>query len=392
MDQKPLPIRFPTDAETAAMVRFAGEKLADLLAFAGGHGVDIEFICRFSPLGKIIAVARERHGLSVRDAARRSGLRQMDVRAIETSGADEIAPGLIGRYAIFLGLGRYLSAWREANPKLAARWSAAPAPKLPPLAEQLPEPELQEDDFGPAVMRAGSPAISATPEAGAFSIVKAAHGPDKSAAKPSKPAAKRPGPTLWQMKVTLRYIQPPIWRRIVVPDTITLGALHAVIQITMGWTNSHLHAFTLGDRRTGKRFGVPSPDDWTEVLDEEDYTLASTGMRPRGKLHYEYDFGDGWEHDIVLEKVLPHAEGLPPRCIDGQRACPPEDCGSYPGYMHFCEVAADRRHPEYDDLITNWHGDPYDPEAFDAATADRMLAKLFKPRAPRKRSKPRSRR
>ena len=161
---------------------------------------------------------------------------------------------------------------------------------------------------------------------------------------------------------------------------MTLARLHEVIQIAMGWFDNHLHAFILGDRRKGTRFGVPGPDDWTEVLDEADYRLASLGLRTRGKLLYEYDFGDGWEHDIVLEKVLPHEEGALPRCIEGGRACPPEDCGGFPGYMRFCEVSQDGKHPDYQELILGWYGSPFDPEEFDAAAVSRELARAFKPR------------
>lgn len=132
---------------------------------------------------------------------------------------------------------------------------------------------------------------------------------------------------------------------------------------------------------------------WTcEVLDDEDYTLGSLDLQPCGKLHYEYDFGDAWEHDIELEKVLPHVADALPRCTDGERACPPDDCGGPPGYERFCEVARNREHPEYRELILNWYGCAFDAEVFDPAEADRMLAAVFKPRPRRKRSKNASRR
>lgn len=354
------------------MVNAVTSGFGELSEIIGMAGLDMETLCRFAPLGKVLVVARERHGLSVRDAARRSGLLQKTVRAIEADGLKDIVPGLIARYAAFLGVGRYLAAWCDANPQLSAQWDAVPEPKLPALAECLPEPALTEEDFAVDADVADLP----------MALVDAAE---------AALATDHDEPALWQMKVALHYIQPPIWRRIVVPNTMSLAALHTVIQVAMGWTESHLHAFTLGDRRTGMRFGVPSPDDWSEVLDEADYTLGSLGLRPRGKLHYEYDFGDGWEHDIVLEKVLPHAAGALPRCTEGQRACPPEDCGSYPGYEHFCEVAANPKHPEYQELVFDWHGGTYDPEAFDATKADGILAAVFKPRPRRKRSKPQSR-
>lgn len=355
------------------MVNLVTAGLGALLGPTSSAALDMETLCRFAPLGKVLVVARERHGLSVRVAARRSGLLQKTVRAIEGEGLKDIVPGLIGRYAMSLGVGRYLAAWREANPQLAAAWDAVPELKLPALAGCLPEPALTEEDFDEDADVEDLPMALAD-------VAEAAL------------ATENDEPALWQMKVALRSIQPPIWRRIVVPNTISLAELHTVIQVAMGWTESHLHAFTLGDRRTGMRFGMPSPDDWSEVLDEADYTLGSLDLRPRGKLHYEYDFGDGWEHDIVLEKVLPHAAGALPRCTEGQRAGPPEDCGGHPGYEHFCEVAANPKHPEYQELVHDWHGGAYDPEAFDAAKVDGILAAVFKPRPRRKRTKPQSRR
>lgn len=355
------------------MVNAVASGFGELSEIIGDAGLDLEAMCRFTPLGKVLVVARERHGLSVRDAARRSGLLQKTVRAIECEGLKDIVPGLIERYATFLGVGRYLAAWRGANPKLAAEWDAVPVPKLPALKECLPEPALTEEDFAEEVVEEDFPMALAEAAEAALRV-------------------DHDEPALWQMKVTLHYTQPPVWRRIVVPNTMSLADLHTVIQVAMGWTDSHLHAFTLGDRRTGMRFGVPSPADWSEVLDEADYTLGSLDLRPRGKLHYEYDFGDGWEHDIELEKVLPHVAGALPHCPDGQRACPPDDCGGPPGYERFCEVARDPKHPEYRELILDWYGGAYNPEAFDSAEVDRMLAAMFKPRPRRKRRENPSRR
>jgi hypothetical protein len=126
-----------------------------------------------------------------------------------------------------------------------------------------------------------------------------------------------------QLKITLKHIKPPIWRRLEVPADIKLGKLHDVIQIAMGWTDSHMHAFIAGQTV----YGTPDPEFGGGTKSERNVRLDSI-VKAGGKLVYEYDFGDGWVHEIKVEKVLdadPAAHY--PRCTAGKRACPPEDCG-----------------------------------------------------------------
>lgn len=175
--------------------------------------------------------------------------------------------------------------------------------------------------------------------------------------------AKNPaGGKVFQLKVSLRGIKPPIWRRVLVDGSATLLQVHDVIQAAFGWWNYHLHEFRIG----GRDYGVPDPDwDMRTVLDETRYRIdqvAGGGDRFR----YLYDFGDDWEHDVVVEKVLARNDvDAVPACIGGKRACPPEDCGGTWGFAEYLTAIADPSHPSHAEMI-EWRGD-FDPEAFDPA-------------------------
>ncbi len=171
-------------------------------------------------------------------------------------------------------------------------------------------------------------------------------------------------------KVQLRDIEPAIWRGIEVPASYTFWDLHVAIQDAMGWLDSHLHVFRVQDQRTRAEveIGIPDPepfDGMPEVLPgwriPVTQYLADVGHRAR----YDYDFGDGWEHDLVLEQVstrLPKTRY--PRCVAGARACPPEDCGGPGGYADLLETIADPDDPEHESML-EWLGGPHDAEAFD---------------------------
>jgi len=173
-----------------------------------------------------------------------------------------------------------------------------------------------------------------------------------------------------QFKVTLLDIHPPVWRRIEVPASYTFWDLHVAIQDSMGWKDSHLHQFKLGSgRRGGVVIGIPD-----EEFEAGRQTLPGWRVPVRrylakvgDKARYEYDFGDGWEHEVRLEKVLPHEEGAEyPRCLAGARACPPEDSGGPLGYGRLLEALRDSTHPSHAELL-EWVGGPFDAEAFDPA-------------------------
>jgi hypothetical protein len=180
---------------------------------------------------------------------------------------------------------------------------------------------------------------------------------------------------VYRFKIVLQDTDPAIWRRIETKD-VTLGQLHALIQTAMGWADSHLHQFEIaGSRYTDPRFMMDDMDDFGAV----DYSrlrvselVAKHGAKLR--MGYEYDFGDGWQHEIVLEKVTESERGIRyPRCIEGGRACPPEDVGGVYGFADFVEAITNPNHIEHDDYL-EWHG-PFDPADFDAAKATRRMKK-----------------
>lgn len=179
-------------------------------------------------------------------------------------------------------------------------------------------------------------------------------------------------PRVLLLRIELGWITPVIYRRVLVPETLTLGRLHRTIQAVMGWQDYHLHEFEIG----GQRYGVPDPDwdDPGSVLPEARARLARCLGRHK-RFAYTYDFGDGWEHKLVVEKVLPPDRLPHPVCVDGENACPPEDVGGPPGYADFLEAVADPEHPEHEEYLT-WCGGPFDPAAFDLVAANRRLSRI----------------
>jgi hypothetical protein len=164
-----------------------------------------------------------------------------------------------------------------------------------------------------------------------------------------------------ELEITVRDVEPRVWRRIVVPASISLRALHDVLQVTMGWENSHLYLFAIGDTDYGD---VEDMDELGDV-----HTKLADLVAPGDTFRYDYDFGDGWEHDVRVLRTTT-ADGA--HCLDGAGACPPEDCGGPGGYEHLLEVLADPAHPEHDELV-EWIGRPVDPEAFDPEAVDAAL-------------------
>ena len=184
------------------------------------------------------------------------------------------------------------------------------------------------------------------------------------------------GVPLYQLKITLKWSKPAIWRRVVVRSDMKLDRLHNVIQLVMPWTNSHMHQFILG--RTF--YGKPDPEfagmGMSETLNENQYTVADLAPAAKKKFIYEYDFGDGWQHEVVLEKVLPPDAGFKhPACLAGANACPPDDCGGIPGYYQLLETLADPKHPEHADM-KDWIGGEWDMAHFDLDGTNDDLKRL----------------
>jgi len=174
---------------------------------------------------------------------------------------------------------------------------------------------------------------------------------------------------VYQFKITLEELDPPIWRRIQVPETYSFWDLHVAIQDAMDWTDSHLHQFEMRSPQAGEEVEIGIPD---EEWEDEGQTLAGweekiadyfSSKNPAAL--YIYDFGDNWEHSVVLEEILPRAQKTEyPFCLEGERACPPEDCGGAWGYVDLLETIGDPDDEEYEDTI-EWLGEDFDPEYFD---------------------------
>lgn len=176
-----------------------------------------------------------------------------------------------------------------------------------------------------------------------------------------------------QLKITLLGIEPKIYRIVQVPETITLRNLHKVIQKVMEWENYHLYQF-MKDRQS---FGPKSRDfDMSEVQNDKSVPVIELLPKIRHKMYYEYDFGDGWLHEILLQKILPAEESVRyPVCIDGKYGGPPEDSGGPPGYCDLLEALDDPDHAGHEDAI-DWLGEEYDPGRFDLDEINKRLRRI----------------
>lgn len=176
---------------------------------------------------------------------------------------------------------------------------------------------------------------------------------------------------IYQVKVTLLGTRPPIWRRLLVPAEMTLGRLHHVLQAAMGWQESHLHDFRIGRQRYGEPDSEFGEDD---AINERTVRLADVLGKVRAKAIYTYDFGDGWEHDIVVEKILkPDPTLVYPACTAGKLQGPPEDCGGIGGYYSLIEAIRDPKHEEHEGML-EWVGGQFNPDDFSIDDANRRLA------------------
>ena len=177
----------------------------------------------------------------------------------------------------------------------------------------------------------------------------------------------------YQVKIQLLHIEPAIWRRLVLASHIPLDRLHDIIQIAMGWNDCHLHEFTIGKKRYTER-----PQSKGEEI-EAMFVLSDLVKKKGTTFRYLYDFGDYWEHEITLENSRYPEEDMQTivTCLDGERACPPENTGGIPGYLNFCEAIKDPKHPEHEDFL-DWHGGQFDSEAFDKESVNQQFVKYLR--------------
>jgi hypothetical protein len=174
-----------------------------------------------------------------------------------------------------------------------------------------------------------------------------------------------------QIKITLQDSEPPVWRRLLLPSSITFFGLHHILQITMGWKNAHLFDFRVGDYTIGF-VDSNAPED---LADANEVTVDTLLSKEGIKFHYNYDFGDDWQHLIEVEKISdPQPKQQYPTCIGGEMNCPPEDCGGIPGFENMLSILRDRTHPEFQDMYT-WAG-RYNPKKFNLAKINRELPRF----------------
>lgn len=181
---------------------------------------------------------------------------------------------------------------------------------------------------------------------------------------------------VYRFQIALLGIDPAVWRRIEVPASYSFWDLHVAIQDAMGWLDYHLHVFNLYPKHKRKpvQIGIPDDDFMAHIEAGWDTLLSTYFTEPGQTAEYEYDFGDGWLHRILFEGILLPEEGATyPRCLAGEQACPPEDCGGVGGYLHLLDTLSDPKSEEHDDMVawlkghqTNDH--PFDPNEFKRET------------------------
>lgn len=187
--------------------------------------------------------------------------------------------------------------------------------------------------------------------------------------------------TIYRLKLWLCDLKPLIWRRIEVPSAITLPKLHRTIQVAMGWEDYHLHAYHIG--RRGYEIHDPEELYPSKARDERRVKLQAVVATVGTEFGYTYDFGDGWEHRLLLEGIaLAEPGAFYPRCVQGGRSAPPEDVGGTGGYEDYLDALADPNHDQHDELLA-WRG-PFDPERFDREAVNRKLQKEFTQRSRRR--------
>ena len=176
----------------------------------------------------------------------------------------------------------------------------------------------------------------------------------------------------YSLRMELLGFMPLIWRRLMVPATITLPDLHLAIQGAMGWTNSHLHQFEIG----GKSYGEPDEYDDLDIIDQTGKKLSALLHKDAGEFHYQYDFGDNWQHRVVIEKSQKaHPAWSGALCVAGENACPPEDVGGTHGYQEFIEGISDPDHAQHVSMLT-WVGGAFDPAGFDINSANERISQM----------------
>jgi hypothetical protein len=194
------------------------------------------------------------------------------------------------------------------------------------------------------------------------------------------------------LRVSIADSRPKIWRKLRVPEDYTLGDLHVILQIAFGWENDHMHSFTVNSTE----YGMPEIEGMGfgnefNTISEDTVCLGQLNLQPKQKFRYLYDFGDSWTHEITVSKIIPigaeDGDLMLPRCLEGERAGPPEDCGGIWGYERMLEILKDPNHKEYEDF--EWAKD-IDPEYFNLEEINECLEEAVEPRPQKAKKGPRT--
>jgi hypothetical protein len=322
------PTRILTEEEVAEATRALCAQLTR--SFPGVPKDLFEFLestVRMMPLSFRFCQAREATGRTLKEFAAELKVPQYRLKGIEAGQPLRVDGRILARYAAALGLESWLDEWAAANAALAA-------------------------ELG---LGAGAAATGATVT-----------------------------PAIFRLRLTLQGVTPPVWRLIELPATATFQDLHAAIQRAMSWRDRHLHLFTVPDGRGGRfEIGAAGPDRAHDVIPGARRRLHQHLVNVGQEIVYTYDFGDDWRHTVRLEAIAPAAEGVSyPRCLDGARRCPPEDCGGLPGYEEFLRAVTNPAHREHKAML-RWCGGAFDPEAFDARAVVFAAVKPVRRKAPR---------
>lgn len=346
MTQAPPPddlTRILDDHEVAAMTN---ARRAQIARDFPGVPLDLlgnqEHRVRLMSLGARFKQAREASGATIKELAAALKVPQYRLKSIEEVRLHSIEGPIIARYGAHLGLEAWLATWIAANGLLAAELGIGP-----PVIVPFPLPAAGDD----RALEPAPPPPRDMPDPL----------PQKRVSFDGAPVAE----LVYRFRITLMDVEPPIWRLIEVPAWGTFWSLHVAIQNAMGWTDSHLHAFTVPEGRSGEvELGFPDPDGYLETKAGWRRLLKRHLKNVGQEFLYTYDFGDNWEHVVTLEGILLADPAVTyPRCLDGARRCPPEDCGGTWGYEDFLAAVADPHHEEHESTL-EWCGGAFDPEAF----------------------------
>lgn len=183
-------------------------------------------------------------------------------------------------------------------------------------------------------------------------------------------------PRIVQIKITLLDVEPPVWRRVQIPEDFPLHRLHDVIQAVMLWQDCHLHQFEVGDRIYGPPELGDDPVLGDRIFSERNTRLSTLIGRDIRQFLYTYDFGDQWDHAIEIEDILEPKPGIEyPILVDGRGRCPPDDSGGPAGFAEFLEAMTNEEHPDHEHIL-DWYGEPFDPEDMEPEKVEAMLSRI----------------